>query len=163
MFVCLYAVCTWPHTVNVLFQYCVFSKFGFQIESASLAGQAQDRESLSRDTAPTQNGWADARRRLGKLDRNKIASASASVGRLSRRRLSKLDTNKIVNDSTSVGRLSSQRRQARQEQDRERQRLRWTTEQTEQARHSELNQTSLPYLPLSRSGYSLSLLGFMLS
>ena len=138
-------VCTWPHTVNVFFQYCVFSKFGFQIQLACyIAGQVQDRESLPRDTAPTQNGWADARRRL---DRNKIASGSASVGRLSRRRLGKLDTNKIVSGSTSVGRLSSQRRQARQEQDRERQRqrLRWTTEQTDQARHSELNQTSLPF------------------
>ena len=136
---CTY-VRTWPHTVNVFFQYCVFSKFGFQIQ---LASQAQDCESLPRDTAPTQNGWADARRRLY---RNKIASGSASVGRLSRRRLGKLDTNKIVNGSTSLGRLSSQCRQARQEQDRECQRLRWTTEQTDQARHSELNQTSLPSL-----------------
>ena len=43
--------CPWPHTVNVFFQYCVFSKFGFQIQLASLAGQAQDRESVERHSS----------------------------------------------------------------------------------------------------------------
>ena len=70
---CLSA-CPWPHTLNVFFQCCVFSKFGFQIQ---VARDSSNAEWLSRHRNKLASGSASVarlRQRLGKLDRNNIAS-----------------------------------------------------------------------------------------
>ena len=82
-------------------------------------------------------------------DKHKIARDSSNAERLSRQRLGKLDRPEQAYERQRQRRATEQaeRRQARQEQDRERPEcLRRTTEQTEQARRSEPNQTSLPSL-----------------
>ena len=83
------------------------------------------------------------------MDKHKIARDSSNAERLSRQRLGKLDRPEQAYERQRQRRATEQaeRRQARQEQDRERPEcLRRTTEQTEQARRSEPNQTSLPSL-----------------
>ena len=93
MFVCLsvrVCTCPRPHTVNVFFQYCVFSKFGFHISSGV------DKHKIARDSS---NAERLSRQRLGKLDRPEQA-----YERQRQRRATE----------------QAERRQARQEQDRER-------------------------------------------
>ena len=50
------------HTVNVFFQYCVFSKFGFHIQALALSGV--DKHKIARDSS---NAERLSRQRLGKL------------------------------------------------------------------------------------------------
>ena len=83
------------------------------------------------------------------VDKHKIARDSSNAERMGRQRVGKLDRPEQAYERQRQRRATEQaaRRQARQEQDRERpEHLRRTTEQTEQARCSESNQTSLPSL-----------------